>query len=69
MGGGISKDSIRRQEKYVESNFTSARKNSNSRGYSDNQIRGKLRNDYHGIRNNNDYVLSSDWSKIRGTRQ
>jgi hypothetical protein len=33
------------------------------------QIRGKLRNDYHGVRNNNDYVLSIDWSKIRGTRQ
>jgi hypothetical protein len=69
MGGRISKDSIRRQENYVEGNFTSARKDSNSRGYSDNQIRGKLRNDYYGARNNNDYVLASDWSKIRGGRQ
>ncbi len=69
MGGHISKDSIQRQDKYVENNFTCARKDSNSRGYSDNQIRGKLRNDYHGVRNNNDYVLASDWSKIRSGRQ
>jgi hypothetical protein len=69
MGGGISKDSVGHQENYVNSNFSSVRNNSNSRGYSDNKIRGKLRNDYHGARNNNDYVLSSDWSKIRGGRQ
>ena len=69
MGGSISKDSIQRQENYVKRNFTSARNNSSSSGYSDGQIRGKLRNDYHGVRNNNDYVLSSDWTKMRSGRQ
>ncbi len=69
MGGGISKDYIQRQEKYVNGNFSSVRNNSNNKGYSDNQIRGKLRNDYHGTRNNNEYVLISDWSKIRGGGQ
>jgi hypothetical protein len=69
MGGRISKDTIQRQENYVERNFISVRKDNVSRGYSDQQIRGKLRNDYHGVRNNNDYVLNSDWTKMRGGRQ
>jgi hypothetical protein len=69
MGGGISTDSVRRQENYVECNFASVRNNNRNSCYSDRQIRGKLRNEYHGVRNNNDYVLSSDWTKMRGGRQ
>ena len=68
MGQGISSSSVKQQENYVDRNFKSVRDSKHSSGYSDNQIRGKLRNDYHGVRNNNDYVCSSDWSKMRGNR-
>ncbi len=66
------KESIRRQEAYVSANFDKcyASANSSARGYgssgsttySANQVRGKLRQEFHGGGRNNDYVLNQHWS-------
>ncbi len=58
------------QEKYVNSELSKIKSSSsyNSSKYTDNQIRGALRQDYNGFRNksSNDYVMSSDYNRMRG---
>ena len=65
MGSSPSFDrDIERQEKYVNSQFSSVRKQIKNH-YSDKQIRGKLRQEFFHTGNKNDYVLESDWRKIK----
>ncbi len=66
-------ESVRKQEAYVSANFDKcyASANSAARGYgssgsttySANQVRGKLRQEYHGAGRSNDYVLSQHWRR------
>ncbi len=58
------------QEKYVSNQLSKIKSGSsyNSNKYSDRQIQGALRQEYNGYRtkNSNDYVLASDYNKMRG---
>ncbi len=67
MGQKISSESIDRQESYVNKEYAKISSSAKTMGYSDNQIKGKLRNDYHNRSNNNNYITSSDWSKLRSS--
>jgi hypothetical protein len=58
---------IQQQEAYVASKFEAIRNNPASSGYSTRQIQGRLRADFNGLpSNSNDYVCSSNWSKMNG---
>ena len=61
-----------RQEKYVNGEIGTIDRSkayvgyNKSDKYSEYQIRNKLRDEYHRQSNTNDYILSSDWQRIRG---
>jgi len=75
MGNNHSfNNAVARQEQYVQREKSKINQSSNYVGYnhgkhySDSQIEGKLRQEYHGTisyGNRNDYVLSSDWDRMR----
>lgn len=73
MGGSqsvsVGDRRIKDQEMYVSRNFQNAKKQLNRHGYSeytDTQIRGKLRQTYHGNTGGNDYIMKHRWEKIKG---
>ena len=62
--------SVMRQEQYVDKHFQNIRNNPNSSNYSNAQIRGKLRQEFHGSFSgsasaSNNYISAHDWSNIR----
>jgi hypothetical protein len=60
---------IQQQEAFVAQHLSTLRANPASSGYSDRQLVGRLRADYNGeSRSSNSYVMSSDWSKLRGNK-
>ena len=75
MGNNQSfNNAVARQEQYVQREMSKIKPSSNyvrynyGEKYSDHQIEGKLRQEYHGCisyKNRNDYVLSSDWDRMR----
>lgn len=70
MGNSASFDKrIEEQEMYVRSNFQNVKNQLNtdikSYKYSDQQIKGKLREHFHGIRNNNNYILNNTWKNVK----
>lgn len=52
------------QEKYVHDNFESIRQRLSKKDYTDSQIRGKLRQEYHG-NTSNDYITQYRWKSVR----
>lgn len=52
------------QEQYVNDNFESIRQRLSKKDYTDNQIRGKLRQEYHGY-TSNDYIAQYRWKSVR----
>jgi hypothetical protein len=78
MGNGSSNsyDStgqrIAKQESYVNNELSKIKSSASykSSQYSDVQLRGAIRQDYNGQRSkySNDYVLSSDYNKMRERR-
>jgi hypothetical protein len=76
MGNNSSSsiNKIASQEKYVSDNLSKVRYNCNCQGmeskYSNRQLRNKLREDYYSSYRSslsNNYVLSNDWEKIKGS--
>lgn len=80
MGLCVSTDrAIERQEKYVRARMKeddmvkisqmrgSLFHGKDARKYNDNQIRGYLRQEYHGTRKHNNYVLDSDIPAMSGS--
>ena len=73
MGNSSSHNNrIASQEAHVNKELSTIKSSSsyNSSKYTDNQIRGALRQDYNGFRSNssNDYVMASDYNKMRGRK-
>ena len=65
MGSSASLDkNIDKQEKFVDSKIQTVKNQLRGKGYSDYQIRGKLRHHYNKY-DNNDYILSHEWSKVK----
>ena len=56
---------INEQERYVESKINNIRTQLRGQGYSDNQIKGKLRQQYNNTGNNNDYIMDYQWRKVK----
>lgn len=56
LDGGV----MDHQEAYVSNNFAAARASLATDRVTDRQIEGKLRNEYHGVVND-EYVLRSSW--------
>jgi len=70
MGNSASFDErVQKQESFVNSHFKTVKKQLNKDinvyQYSDKQIKGKLREHYHGIRNNNHYILDNTWKDVK----
>lgn len=66
MGSGNSSfdKRIELQEKFVRESLPMARERLGKK-YSDRQIQGKLRQEYHGAGYGDGYVLQSDWRKVQ----
>lgn len=74
MGGGASRQGtmsrgfdgyIERQEAYVRAHAREVREKLGYGRYTDNQIKCKLRQEYHGGGKCNDYISQNDWQNIR----
>jgi hypothetical protein len=68
MGNSSSYESISKQEHYVNSNLKKVKNTLIGSKYSDAQIRGKLRNEYHGC-NNDKYILKKDWNSVKNVKK
>jgi hypothetical protein len=76
MGNSSSNSShnnrIASQEAHVNKELSKIKSGSsyNSNKYTDNQIRGALRQDYNNFRSksSNDYVMASDYNKMLGRK-
>jgi hypothetical protein len=74
--GGIHSSELERarqeRDSFVEKNLP-VYKNVSQRKYSDNQLRGKLRNEYGTFnhltspnpKNSNSYIIETDWKKLK----
>lgn len=62
---------IEAQEAYVKNHFTNAKnflsqlQFENYPKYNDNQIKMKLRQDFHNHSNNNEYIMTYDWKNYK----
>ena len=56
---------INEQEQFVQSKITNVRNQLKGCGYSDNQIKGKLRQHFNGTGKSNDYIMDYQWKKVR----
>jgi hypothetical protein len=66
MGSSVSLDKhIDEQEKFVDSKMQTVKNQLRGKGYTDTQIRGKLRQQYNRYGKNNDYILDYEWSKVK----
>lgn len=58
-------DRIDDQEMYVSEKFYNAKQQLHGYGYTDSQIKGKLRQAYHGNTDGNDYIMKHRWENIK----
>lgn len=74
MGAGISTREIDRQEAFVHRNFNDVKnqlsciKENGYNRYNDTQIKSKLREEYYGNKNNNNYILDYDWRTVNNNK-
>ena len=74
MGNAQFNAAIQKQEEYINKEMKTINTTQNcvmnkrNLSYSDEQLRGKLRLEYHGRITNktkNDYVINNDWNRMR----
>lgn len=58
-------DRIHSQEMYVNDNLDNVKQQLSGYGYTDSQIKGKLRQEYNGNFGTNDYVTNYRWEKVK----
>ena len=58
-------DRIGEQEMFVSEKLSSVKEQLRGYGYTDSQIKGKLRQEYNGNRGSNDYIMNHRWDDVR----
>lgn len=57
-------DRIDDQEMFVGEKFNNVKQQLRGYGYTDSQIKGKLRQEYNGNIGNNDYIMNHRWEDV-----
>ena len=58
-------DSVYDQEAYVNEKLGNVKQQLSGDGYTESQIKGKLRQEYNGNRGGNDYIMNHRWEDVR----